>query len=260
MLTQTKKRIFEKEKSEYTLRTINSLIRSYLNGQSLRQIEVNFTVVDHNSTKENLEKIKKLFKSYNISYNFVELDVAKFVSNIKKKNEENKEVTKNQISNMSNIHQSLLLSKNCKDLVYFVEDDYIHKKESLEEMVFSYERISSMLNSEIFICSADYPFLYNKINDTKVLLGSKYHWRKIDETLCSFLTSKKMINKHFGTLENMCKFEHYPFEKPIHRILKEEICISPIPALSYHCTNINSVYGLSPNLDWQKIWDENEVN
>ena len=29
---------------------------------------------------------------------------------------------------MANIHQSLVESKKCEDLVYFVEDDYIHLK------------------------------------------------------------------------------------------------------------------------------------
>jgi len=24
-----------------------------------------------------------------------------------------------------------------------------------------------------------------------------------------------------------------------------------------HCTNINSVFGLPPNFDWKKIWEEN---
>ena len=51
----------------------------------------------------------------------------------KKINEENKEVTINQKSNMSNIHQSLYLSKEkSEDLTYFVEDDYIHSLDSIK--------------------------------------------------------------------------------------------------------------------------------
>ena len=66
-------------------------------------------------------------------------------------NQENKEVTVNQKSNMSNIHQSLLLSKEkSKDLTYFVEDDYIHEKNSLLEMLFTYEKISSLIRNSEF--------------------------------------------------------------------------------------------------------------
>ena len=46
---------------------------------------------------------------------------------------------------MSNINQSLNLGKNCDDLVYFVEDDYLHKIDAIEEMILAYERISSQL-------------------------------------------------------------------------------------------------------------------
>jgi len=28
--------------------------------------------------------------------------------------------------------------------------------------------------------------------------------------------------------------------------------------LAVHFTNINSIYGLSPNVNWKKLWEENE--
>ena len=51
-----------------------------------------------------------------------------------------------------------------------------------------------------------------------------------------------MIDKYWGELVSMCEYEHYPFEKPLHNIFKKELCISPIPTLSIHCTNINQRY------------------
>ena len=159
---------------------------------------------------------------------------------------------------MANINQSLIEAKDSEDLVYFIEDDYIHKRDSIKEMIFTYERISSQLNREIIICPADYPYLYAKSELTQNFLGHNYHWRRVSETLCSFLTSKKMIEKYWENYLNMCKKEHTPFEKPMHEIYEKEVCISPIPSLAVHFTNINSIYGLSPNVDWKKVWDENE--
>ena len=52
---------------------------------------------------------------------------------------------------MANIHQSLIEAKNSEDLIYFVEDDYIHNKESLNEMVLTFERISSQIKNDIFL-------------------------------------------------------------------------------------------------------------
>ena len=45
-------------------------------------------------------------------------------NDIKKINAKNEKVTENQMSNMSNIHKSLLLTKHqSKDLIYFVEEN-----------------------------------------------------------------------------------------------------------------------------------------
>ena len=68
---------------------------------------------------------------------------------------------------------------------------------------------------------------------------------------------KEIAKKYWNELTTMCKFEHYPFEKPLHNIYKKELCISPIPSLAVHFTNINSIYGLSPNVEWKRLWDEN---
>lgn len=259
MLTQSKKRIFEKEKSEYTLRSINSILKSINRAKKIfKKIDFKVIVVDHNSDQIDLNNIKKMLNESAIKNELIKLDVNEFKGNIEKINKENKIVTDNQISNMSNIHKSLDISKKCKDLIYFVEDDYIHKLEAVSEMIYAYERIASQINSELILCPTDYPFLYTKAENTEVYLGEKYHWRKINETLCTFLTSSIIVNNYWNDLVDMCKIEHYPFEAPLHKIYKKELCISPIPSLAIHFTNINSIYGLSPNVNWKELWEDNK--
>ena len=260
MLTQSKQRIFEKEKIEYTLRSINSIIKSSnLAKQLMPNLSIKLTVIDHNSGEQNLKKIQNLLDNSNLNHDLINLDLSEFDSRIKKTNAKNENVTSNQLSNMSNIYKSLELSKNLDDLIYFVEDDYIHELNSISEMILTYERIASQISNELILCPTDYPYLYTKTENTNVILGEKSHWRKINETLCTFLTSKQIVEKHWTKLISMCEFEHYPFESPLHEIYKEELCLSPIPSIAIHCTNINSIYGLSPNKDWKKIWDDNEI-
>ncbi|MDA9180950.1 glycosyltransferase family 2 protein, partial [Pelagibacteraceae bacterium] len=259
MLTQNKTRLFEKDKIEYTLRTIHSLLDSIKPGSQLKNININFKVIDHNSTEKCLTKIDNIFKDFNTKYSLINLDVEKFKKKINPINEKGDRVTANQMSNMANIHQSLLEAKKSKDLIYFVEDDYIHNKNSIEEMIFTYERIATQLNKEIILCPTDYPYLYAKADITQIFLGHKYHWRKVNETLCTFLTSKLMIEKYWDKYISICEKEHSPFEKPMHEIYEKELCISPVPSIAIHLTNINSIYGLSPNVDWKKIWDENKI-
>ncbi len=260
MLTQSKKRLFDMKKSEYTFRSLNSIILSLNKAKiSFPHIKFNIVVIDHNSQKNDLQQIKKQLTKSNFDNSIISLNLNEFKNNIKKINEKNEQVTENQMSNMSNINKSILIAKNqCKDLVYFVEDDYLHTQETIEEMIFTYERISSQINRELILCPADYPYLYNKIDSTNIFLGFSKHWRIVEETLCTFLTSASMIKKHSDKLISMCQFEHYPFEKPLHDIYKSEYCLSPIPSLALHCTNVNSIFGLSPNMDWKKVWVENK--
>ena len=259
MLTQSKKRLFDEEKSEYTIRSLNSIINSLNFAKEIfNKINLELIIIDHNSENNIVEKIKSITSKQFFKSRFISLNVDNFKKNINPINEENKEVTSNQISNMSNIHQSLLLAKESDDLIYFVEDDYIHSIQSIKEMILTYEKLSSLLNTELILCPTDYPYLYSEINSSNIFLGDKSHWRSIKETLCTFLTSKDIVIKHWEDFTSMCKLEHYPFEKPLHKIYEKEYCLSPIPSLAIHCTNINSVYGLSPNVDWKKIWEANQ--
>ena len=260
MLTQNKKRLFENQKSEYTFRSLNSQISSLnLAKKSFPQIELEIIIVDYNSKKNDLDQMNKQLNKINIKNSIISLNIDEFEDKIKKINAKKENVTENQFSNMCNIYKSLLIAKNkCKDLVYFVEDDYIHQKEAIQEMLFTYERISSQITRELILCPSDYPYLYNKIVSTEIFLGSKKHWRKVDETLCTFLTSTQILVKYWDKFISMCEFEHYPFEEPLHDIYELEYCLSPIPSLALHCTNVNSIFGLSPNINWKEIWEENK--
>ncbi len=260
LLTQSKRRIFDKDKSEYTLRTLNSIIKSVNFSKNIfKDIDLEIIIIDHNSDQKTIDKMKLLISKQFFKSQIIPLNMDNFINNINPINEKKEKVTFNQMSNMTNIHQSLLLSKKCDDLVYFVEDDYIHSIESIKEMILTYEKLSSILKKELILCPTDYPYLYTKTVNSKIFLGDKKHWRTVNETLCTFLTSRIIIEKYWEKLDKWCKFEHYPFEKPLNEIYETEYCLSPIPSLAMHCTNINSSFGLSPNYNWKKIWDENET-
>ena len=259
LVTQNKKRIFEKNKSEYTFRSINSIINSLkFSKENFEKIDVKIYIIDHNSKKEDLDQIDNKLKKSNIKFEILDLDLEKF-ENIKTLDKGNPSIEKNMRSTMANIRASFdLANEKASDLVYFVEDDYIHKKESIFEMVSTYEKISSEQNSELFICPVDYPYLYKKLDNSKILIGNKYHWRTVNESLLTFMTSKSLIRKYWDDLVLMSENEHSPFETPLHKIYDKELCISPVPSLAMHCTNVNSVFGLSPNIDWNKLWVDNE--
>ena len=260
LVTQNKKRIFEKNKSDYTFRTINSLINSLnFSKNFLKDIDIKIYIIDDNSKKEDLEKICKMIAKINIKFEIINLDLEKF-KQIKVLNKNNPAIEKNMRATMASILTSFNIAKEkSNDLVYFVEDDYIHKKETIIEMVSTYEKIATELDRELFLCPVDYPYLYKKLDNSNILIGNNYHWRTVNESLLTFLTSKDLINKYWNELLLMAENEHSPFETPLHKIYEKELCLSPIPSLAMHCTNVNSIFGLSPNMNWKKLWDENEI-
>ena len=260
LVTQNKKRIFEKNKSDYTFRTINSLINSLnFSKNFLKDIDIKIYIIDDNSKKEDLEKILKIIAKINIKFEIINLDLEKF-KQIKVLNKNNPAIEKNMRATMASILTSFNIAKEkSNDLVYFVEDDYIHKKEAIIEMVSTYEKIATELDRELFLCPVDYPYLYKKLDNSNILIGNNYHWRTVNESLLTFLTSKDLINKYWNELLLMAENEHSPFETPLHKIYEKELCLSPIPSLAMHCTNVNSIFGLSPNMNWKKLWDENEI-
>ena len=249
---QNKKRLFEQPKIEYSYRSIKSLINSINFCQNrYPEIKVKTLIIDDNSKDANLNRIQNLIKGTNIEILSLNHDNYK----TKIKNQSSSET----FSNLASLFNSFEIGKNQgEDLVFFIEDDYLHFESMLEEMVASYERISSQIKRDIFMCPSDYPYLYMNNEKTNIFIGNKRHWRTINKTLCTFLTSKKLLDKYWENFQKTCLNRHDPFEKYINEIYEKEICISPIKSLSLHLTNINSSYGLSPFIDYKKLWEENK--
>ena len=261
MLDQNKSRIFENQKCEYTYRTINSIIKSCDYAKNyFKDIKFKIIVTDDKSEQKTLDKINSILKKSDLDTTLISIKNDEFLDKIEKLDINGKEISNNMLSNMRNIYKSLEIVENeDSDLFYILEDDYVHEKIAVSEMLFTYEKLSSQLNKEIFLCPADYPYLYSNVEKTSIFFGNMRHWRQINETLITFFTSKKMLQKYMKELVSMCTKRHHPMEKKLHEIYEKEICLSPIPSLSMHCTNINSIYGIPPNFDWKKVWEENEV-
>ena len=253
---QNRKRLFEYPKIEYALRSLFSLIKSikYLLIK-YPNIEVKLKIIDDNSSQENLNKINGILAKSNLDFEIINHNNNEHNNVIKKQK------SKETFANLSSLLKCFEIGKKeGKDLVFFVEDDYLHFETALEEIISTYERISSQTNKDLFICPSDYPFFYMNNEKTSLLIGSKRHWRTINKSLCSFLTSHKFIDKYWDNSYNNCLDRHDPFEKYLNELYFKEICISPVKSLSVHFANINSSYGLSPYIDYKSLWDENNFN
>ena len=253
---QNRKRLFENPKIEYVLRSLFSLIRSIKKlKEDNKDIEVILKVVDDNSKEENIEKIKNLLLLSSLNFEIISHSFNDHKNFIKEQK------TQETFANLSSLLKCFELGKSeGKDLIFFVEDDYLHFDYSLDEMISTYERISSQLNKDMFMCPSDYPYFYMNNQKTSLLLGSKRHWRSINKTLCTFLVPISFLEKYWDNFKKNCQDRHDPFEKYLNELYEKELCISPIRSLSVHFANINSSYGLSPYIDYKSLWEENKLD
>ncbi len=254
IMDQNKRRIFDKEKNEYTFRTLRSLVKS-INKASLefKKIKFDLIVTDTNSPKGDIDKIQEILKKSNIENKFRSIDLESFKDKIKPG------YSKAKFSNMANFYTSLMIAKEgSADIVYFVEDDYLHSEDAITEMIFAYEKFNTIFSNDLVLLPTDYPYLYAKDEVTKIYLGEKYHWRLISESLVTFMTSKRVIEENYKSLEKMGIEWIDPWEKPLHDIYKSNLCLSPVPSLAVHCANINSVFGVSPFVDLKRLWEKNK--
>ena len=245
---QNKERIFEADKDEYALRSLYSILKSInYSKKNFNEINIKLSIIDDNSSEKFIQNMKKLLLKFDIDNEIISLQNNEITQDIKD-------------SNFASIKKCFMLAKeNSKDLIYFVEDDYIHDEICILEMIGTYERIATQLNKEILLCPTDYPYLYANCDPTYIFLGNKKHWRKIEQSLGTFLISKINLNIYWENLLQFASGKNNPAEIALHKIYEKEPCFSPIPSLAIHCANINSIYGISPNVNWQEIWDNNKI-
>ena len=254
IMDQNKKRIFDNEKNEYTFRTLRSLTKSIKAASNkFNDIKFELIVTDTNSPEEDINQIKKILEQSNIQNKFISINLKKFENKIKQG------YSKAKFSNMANFYNSLMIAKNEEaDIIYFVEDDYIHSINALTEMILAYEKFNTIFSKDLILLPSDYPYLYSKDENTKIYLGEKNHWRLVSESLVTFMTSRKLIVKYYDSLEKMGIEWTDPWEEPLHKIYASNPCLSPIPSLAIHCANINSIFGISPLIDAKKLWENSE--
>ena len=245
---QNKERIFEADKDEYALRSLYSILKSInYSKKNFNEINIKLSIIDDNSSEKFIQNMKKLLLKFDIDNEIISLQNNEITQDIKD-------------SNFASIKKCFRLAKeNSNDLIYFVEDDYIHDEICILEMIGAYERIATQLNKEILLCPTDYPYLYANCDPTYIFLGNKKHWRKTEQSLGTFLISKTNLNIYWENLLQFASGKDNPAELALHKIYENEPCFSPIPSLAIHCANINSIYGISPNINWQEIWDNNKI-
>ena len=66
-------------------------------------------------------------------------------------------------------------------------------------------------------------------------------------------------NNYWNNFLLTCQNHNTPIEIHLNKICEKEICLSPLPSLSIHMANANSIFGVSPYVDINHEWEKNKI-
>ena len=140
-----------------------------------------------------------------------------------------------------------------EDIIMFAEDDYLFKINSIEELIFTYSRVSTLLDNDIFLCPSDYPFYYDSAYKTALFIGKEHRWRYVGESLLTLMFSKKIYNNYKKKIRLVGENINDPFEKPLQELFKEIPCLAPVKSIAFHLSrHIPAI-----NENWLSLWEKN---
>lgn len=153
-----------------------------------------------------------------------------------------------------------------KDLVYFVQDDYLHYETALWEMIDAYIQFKDLTKMEVCIYPYDDPFRYpDKMNPPRLALGSRRHWRTAYRTACGFMMHHSTIVNNWELFEGLSRQEYNNEceDRTINRLFINmktleprdinHVLFTPIPSLALHMGDEST---RDPYLNWRELWDK----
>jgi len=145
--------------------------------------------------------------------------------------------------NSVSLHTVYNYAKNCNDLIYFLEDDYLHELAAIKEMLdFYYEAKIKLVDKEVAVFPMDCNDRYKPqyLRPSFIVPGNSRYWRTIDSTTGTNLVSRTLFDKWFECFNKFADYGVDPYvheENTINNIWRSEegaVCFSPIPTLAYH--------------------------
>lgn len=248
-----KERYLSVSKKELVIGCVSSLIKS---ANAVLNHSISFTILDDHSTDEFITSLKKIFSYSKHSWKLIHLDKIGY--------------------NYSALKQFEYCKNSNSDLVYSVEDDYLHYPSAISEMLDAYVDLKNKYELEdVCIFPYDSPIEYNFDIDEKFLItrGRKRHWRSSNWTTQTFMTSPKVFQDHWVYFEKLAKkFKVVPKEelskliegKSLDDIVWEDTTIGkiwkkyvnvfvPIPSL---CLHVQFKQDSDPYINHFEWWDK----
>jgi glycosyltransferase involved in cell wall biosynthesis len=242
-------------KDECVLRCLQSIINSLW---TFVKLEYSLHIIDDRSTQATIDKMKLIAPN------------AKFTL-LGERDEtglNNKQKSRYSVK----VAYDYIYSLPKEDLVYIVEDDYLHYPDAITKMIEAYEYFTSYVDGKsIGIFPQDFTELYphpqNKFNDTYVkpcivIPGPDRYYRTTWFTHESFLIPVSVIYKykrHFDALLTIGSNEAYWEGNTISNVWESNDVMMLMPIMKTHCIHVSKKEDIPfYNNDFEMLWAMNK--
>lgn len=170
--------------------------------------------------------------------------------------------------NNHSLHEQFLMCRDSlADLVYSVEDDYLHEPQALAAMINSWQIFNQKLNhTPVVLHPFDAPEEYlNPKFTSYVVHGSDRHWRTGEFCTATLMCAPKLIQDNWPLFECLAlkyngdylnpRQEHWEESNTIWKAWTEgpAVRFNPIPSLALH---MQFDEHKDPFIDWQAWWQK----
>ena len=155
-----------------------------------------------------------------------------------------------------NLALDTALKRNKEDIIYFLENDYLHKPGAAEiihegfqtghSFISLYDHPDKYLNPE----DGGNPFCENRSEKTSLYLTNSCHWKISNSTTMTFASKASTINKTIDIMRKHTTGTHpFDFQMFLELAQKGHKLVTSVPGFSTH----GETKWLSPLTNWQAI-------
>lgn len=237
-----RQRYCDMDKKTLILGCLSSLINS---ANQVQNCDINFKVLDDHSSSEFIQELYNCFEHSKWPYELYNLTQSGY--------------------NHSALKQFEFCRDSEADLVYSVEDDYLHCTSALTEMLDSYQLFKDKSGQEIVIYPFDMPddYVPPHMAPSFVVHGSHRHWKTGIWTTNTFLLRPQVLIDHWPVFERLATQYNPDYSIPGEHVHEgNTICniwknhalrFSPIQSLALHMQFDTQ---MDPYIDWTKWWQD----
>lgn len=244
-------------KNECVIRCLNSLVTSL---QRVVGTPYELNIIDDRSSIETITKMQEIAPFANYTW----------LGSRDDSNLSNKQKSRYSVK----VAYDFIYTLPKDDLVYLVEDDYLHYPDAIDEMLDAYFYFSEYLKGKsVGIFPQDFTELYphpqNKFNDTYikpciVIPGTDRYYRTTWFTHESFLLPLHVIHKyrkHFDSLQNIGNDKGDWEGSTISNVWEKPDVMMLMPIMKPHCIHVSKNTDIPFfNKDFDKLWENNRYS